>query len=458
MYKEYVTVSNIVGPLLIVEKITDVKYGELVEIEDSEGHLRRGTVLDISIERAVVQVFEGTTGLDVNRSKVRFLGRSQELGVSEEIVGRIFDGSGNPKDKGPQIIAKKRVDINGRPINPQARDYPSEFIQTGISSIDGMNPLVRGQKLPIFSGSGLPHSRIAAQIARQAAVQGKAENFAVVFGAMGITFEEANFFIEDFRNTGALERAVLFINLANEPPIERLATPRLALTCAEYLAFDLDMHVLVIMVDYTFYAEALREISAARKEVPGRRGYPGYLYTDLASMYERAGRIKGKIGSITYIPILTMPEDDKTHPIADLTGYITEGQIILSRELHRKGIYPPIDVMPSLSRLKDKGIGEGKTREDHADVLNQLFACYARGKEARELALILGEAALSELDREFLDFADRYEQEFVKQGEHEARSILDTLDLGWRLLRMLPKAELKRIRPEFLEKYYPEGK
>lgn len=458
MYKEYLTVSNIVGPLLIVEKITDVKYGELVEIEDSEGHLRRGTVLDISTERAVVQVFEGTTGLDVDRSKVRFLGRSQELGVSEEIVGRIFDGSGNPKDKGPQIIAKKRVDINGSPINPQARDYPSEFIQTGISSIDGMNPLVRGQKLPIFSGSGLPHPRIAAQIARQAAVLGKAEKFAVVFGGMGITFEEANFFIEDFRNTGALERAVLYLNLANEPPIERLATPRLALTCAEYLAFDLNMHVLVILVDYTFYAEALREISAARKEVPGRRGYPGYLYTDLASMYERAGRIKGKAGSITCIPILTMPEDDKTHPIADLTGYITEGQIMLSRELHRKGIYPPIDVLPSLSRLKDKGIGEGKTREDHSDVLNQLFACYARGKEARELALILGEAALSELDREFLNFADRYEQEFVKQGEHLVRSILDTLDLGWKLLRLLPQAELKRIRPEFLEKYYPVEK
>jgi V/A-type H+-transporting ATPase subunit B len=457
MYKEYLTVSNIVGPLLIVEKITEIKYGELVEIEDSGGNLRRGTVLDISTERAVVQVFEGTTGLDVDRSKVRFLGRSQELGVSEEIVGRIFDGSGNPKDKGPQIIAKRRVDINGSPINPQARDYPSEFIQTGISSIDGMNPLVRGQKLPIFSGSGLPHPRIAAQIARQSAVLGKAEKFAVVFGAMGITFEEANFFIEDFRNTGALERAVLFLNLANEPPIERLATPRLALTCAEYLAFDLDMHVLVILVDYTFYAEALREISAARKEVPGRRGYPGYLYTDLASMYERAGRIKGKVGSITYIPILTMPEDDKTHPIADLTGYITEGQIMLSRELHRKGIYPPIDVLPSLSRLKDKGIGEGKTREDHADVLNQLFACYARGKEARELALILGEAALSELDREFLDFADRYEQEFVRQGEHEARTITETLNLGWKLLRMLPQAELKRIRPEYLEKYYPEG-
>lgn len=454
MHKEYLTVSNITGPLVIVEKIEDVKYGELVEIETAEGLRRRGTVLDISTERAVVQVFEGTTGLNVDKSRVRFLGRSQRLGVSEEIVGRIFDGSGNPKDKGPQIIAKKMLDINGSPINPQARDYPSEFIQTGISSIDGMNPLVRGQKLPIFSGSGLPHPRIAAQIARQATVLGKEEKFAVVFGAMGITFEEANFFIEDFRNTGALERAVLFLNLANEPPIERIATPRLALTCAEYLAFDLDMHVLVILVDYTFYAEALREISAARKEVPGRRGYPGYLYTDLASMYERAGRIKEKTGSITYIPILTMPEDDKTHPIADLTGYITEGQIILSRELHRKGIYPPIDVLPSLSRLKDKGIGEGKTREDHADVLNQLFACYARGKEARELALILGEAALSDIDKLFLSFADRYEEEFVRQGEFEARSILETLDLGWELMRHLPGAELKRIRPEYMEKYY----
>lgn len=457
MHKEYLTVSNITGPLVIVERITDVKYGELVEIETSDGSLRRGTVLDISTERAVVQVFEGTTGLDVDKSRIRFLGRSQMLGVSEEIVGRIFDGSGNPKDKGPQIIAKEMLDINGSPINPQARDYPSEFIQTGLSSIDGMNPLVRGQKLPLFSGSGLPHSRIAAQIARQAAVLGKKEKFAVVFGAMGITFEEANFFIEDFRNTGALERAVLFLNLANEPPIERIATPRLTLTCAEYLAFNLDMHVLVILVDYTFYAEALREISAARKEVPGRRGYPGYLYTDLASMYERAGRIKKKAGSITFIPILTMPEDDKTHPIADLTGYITEGQIMLSRELHRKGIYPPIDVLPSLSRLKDKGIGEGKTREDHADVLNQLFACYARGKEARELALILGEAALSDLDKLYLEFADRYEEEFVKQGEFESRTVVETLDLGWKLLHMIPRKELKRIRPEFLGKYYPES-
>ncbi len=458
MYKEYLTVSNIVGPLLIVEKIQEVKYGELVEIETTDGALRRGTVLDISTEKAVVQVFEGTVGLDVDKSRVRFLGRSQQLGVSEEIIGRVFDGSGKPKDRGPQIIAQKMLDISGDPINPDARDYPQEFIQTGISSIDGMNPLVRGQKLPLFSGSGLPHARIAAQIARQAAVLGKEEKFAVVFGAMGITFEEANFFIEDFRNTGALERAVLFLNLANEPPIERLATPRLALTCAEYLAFGQDMHVLVILVDMLFYAEALREISAARKEIPGRRGYPGYLYTDLASMYERAGRIKNKPGSITLIPILTMPEDDKTHPIADLTGYITEGQVMLSRELHRKGIYPPIDVLPSLSRLKDKGIGEGKTREDHADVLNQLFACYARGKEARELALILGEAALSDMDKVYLKFAEIFEEEFVSQGEFESRTIIESLDLGWKLLHTIPRAELKRIRPEYLEKYYPKKK
>jgi len=454
MRKEYQTVSNIVGPLVIVEKVADVKFGELVEIETAGGRKRRGQVLDISTERAVVQVFEGTVGLDIEGSRVRFLGRSQQLGVSEDIIGRIFDGSGKPKDKGPQIIARKMVDINGRPINPDARDYPSEFIETGISSIDGMNPLVRGQKLPLFSGSGLPHPRIAAQIARQAKVLGKQDKFAVVFGAMGITFEEAAFFIEDFRNTGALERAVLFLNLANEPPIERISTPRLALTCAEYLAFDLDMHVLVILVDMTFYAEALREISAARKEIPGRRGYPGYLYTDLASLYERAGRIKGRKGSITMIPILTMPEDDKTHPIADLTGYITEGQIILSREIHRKGIYPPIDVLPSLSRLKDKGIGAGKTREDHADVLNQIFACYARGKEARELALILGEAALTDLDKLYLKFAERFEDEFVRQGEFTARTIIETIDLGWKLLRTIPKDELKRVRPEYLEKYY----
>ncbi|MGQ9471738.1 MAG: V-type ATP synthase subunit B [Candidatus Aminicenantales bacterium] len=456
MYKEYLTVTNIVGPLLIVEKIQEVKYAELVEIEAGDGQIRRGTVLDVSTERAVVQVFEGTAGLDVEKTRARFLGRSERLGVSEDIIGRIFDGSGRPKDGGPAVIADKWLDINGSPINPCARDYPSEFIQTGISSIDGMNPLVRGQKLPLFSGSGLPHARIAAQIARQAKVLGKEEKFAVVFGAMGVTFEEANFFIEDFRRTGALERAVLFLNLANEPAVERIATPRLALTCAEYLAFDLDMHVLVILMDMTFYAEALREISAARKEIPGRRGYPGYLYTDLATMYERAGRIKGKRGSITLIPILTMPEDDKTHPIADLTGYITEGQVILSRELHRRGVYPPIDVLPSLSRLKDKGIGSGKTREDHADVLNQLFACYARGKEARELALILGEAALSDLDRTYLQFADEFENQFVRQGEFEDRGISETLEIGWKLLRLIPRRELKRIRLEYLDKYYRE--
>ena len=458
MYREYLTVSNIVGPLVIVEKIRDVAYGELVEIESGDGQLRRGTVLDVSTERAIVQVFEGTVGLDIRQSRVRFLGRTQQLGVSPEMLGRIFDGSGRPKDGGPPEIPEKKLDIQGNPINPEARDYPSEFIQTGVSAIDGMNPLVRGQKLPLFSGSGLPHARLAAQIARQATVLGKEEKFAVVFAAMGITFEEAHFFINDFRRTGALERAVLFLNLANEPPIERIATPRLALTCAEYLAFDLEMHVLVIMVDMTFYAEALREISAARKEIPGRRGYPGYLYTDLATIYERAGRLKGKKGSITLIPILTMPEDDKTHPIADLTGYITEGQIMLSRELHRQGIYPPIDVLPSLSRLKDKGIGEGKTRKDHADVLNQLFAAYARGKEARELALILGEAALSDLDRLYLSFSDDFEKRFVRQGEHQTRSIEETLELGWELLRGLPRQELKRIRPEFLDEFYPQEK
>jgi V/A-type H+-transporting ATPase subunit B len=370
------------------------------------------------------------------------------------LVGRIFDGAGRPRDNGPAIITQKRLDINGNPINPTSRAYPSEFIQTGVSTIDGMNPLVRGQKLPIFSAAGLPHARLAAQIARQAKVLGKEEQFAVVFGAMGITFEEANFFMTDFRNTGAIERSALFINLANDPAIERICTPRLALTCAEYLAFDLDMHVLVILIDMSFYCEALREISAARKEIPGRRGYPGYLYTDLATLYERAGRIKDKTGSITLLPVLTMPEDDKTHPIPDLTGYITEGQIILSRELHRKGIYPPVDVLPSLSRLKDKGIGAEKTRQDHADVLNQLFACYSRGKEARELSIILGEAALSDLDKLYLEFADNFEDQFVRQDESEDRAVTRTVDLGWRFLRTIPRIELKRIREEYLNKYY----
>lgn len=456
MLKEYLTVSSIAGPLVVVEKVEEVKYNELVEVELPDGTIRRGKVLEVSSDKALVQMFEGTFGLDILGAKVRFLGRTQELAVSPDLVGRIFDGAGRPRDNGPAIIAEKRLDINGNPINPSSRAYPSEFIQTGISSIDGMNPLVRGQKLPIFSATGLPHARLAAQIARQAKVLGKEENFAVVFGAMGITFEEAHFFMNDFRNTGAIERSVLFINLANDPAIERISIPRLALTAAEYLAFDLDLHVLVILIDMTFYCESLREVSAARKEIPGRRGYPGYLYTDLATLYERAGRIKGKTGSITLLPVLAMPEDDKTHPIPDLTGYITEGQIILSRELHRKGIYPPVDVLPSLSRLKDKGIGREKTREDHADLLNQLFACYAKGKEARELAIILGEAALSDLDKLYLKFTDNFEDKFVRQSESQERSIIQTLELGWQLLRLIPKPELKRIREEYLNKYYKQ--
>lgn len=454
MLKEYLTISSVSGPLVVVNKTENIKYAELAEVEFSNGEIRRGKVLEISEDKALVQMFEGTIGLDVLKSKVRFLGRTQELGVSKDLIGRIFDGAGRPRDNGSEIIAEKRMDINGNPLNPSARAYPSEFIETGISTIDGMNPIVRGQKLPIFSGSGLPHSRLAAQIARQSKVLGKKEQFAVVFGAMGITFEEADFFMKDFHNTGSIERSVLFINLANDPAIERISTPRLALTAAEYLAFNLDMHVLVILIDMTFYCESLREISAARKEIPGRRGYPGYLYTDLSMLYERAGRVKDKPGSITLLPVLTMPEDDKTHPIPDLTGYITEGQIMLSRELHRKGIYPPVDVLPSLSRLKDKGIGRDKTREDHSDVLNQLFSCYAKGKEARELAVILGEAALSDLDKLYLKFADNFEDKFVRQAESESRSIITTLDIGWALLRMIPKIELKRIREEYLNKYY----
>ena len=453
MAKEYLTVREIVGPLVLVEEVSAVKYDEMVELELPNGEIRQGKVLEVDQDKALVQLFEGSSGVDVFGSRVRFLSKGIELSVSMDLLGRVFDGLGRPIDGGPRILPEKRLDINGTPINPYARDYPSEFIQTGISAIDGLNTLVRGQKLPIFSGAGLPHPQIAAQIARQAKVLGEEEEFAVVFGAMGITFEESDYFISDFRRTGAIDRAVLFINLADDPAIERLATPRMAFTAAEYLAFDKGMHVLVILSDMTNYCEALREVSAARKEVPGRRGYPGYLYTDLASMYERAGRIKGRQGSITLMPILTMPEDDKTHPIPDLTGYITEGQIILSRQIHKKGIYPPIDVLPSLSRLKDKGIGKGKTREDHSDVFNQLFAAYARGKESQELAVILGEAALSETDKLFFTFADRFELEYVQQREDEDRTIEETLDLGWKLLRMLPAAELKRIRPEFIEKY-----
>ncbi len=455
MIKEYKTITGVVGPLIVVEKITDVKYEELVEIQLTNGERRRGKVLEISTDKALVQLFESAQGLDIQGSKVRFLGKVMELPVSQDILGRVFSGAGRPIDGGPEIIPDKMVNVNGEPINPFARDYPDDFIQTGISSIDGMNTLVRGQKLPIFSGAGLPHSKLAAQIARQAAVKNQEETFAVVFAAMGITFEEADFFIRDFKRTGAIERAVLFLNLANDPAVERVATPRLALTAAEYMAFDLGMHVLVILTDMTNYCEALREVSAARKEIPGRRGYPGYLYTDLATIYERAGRIKNKEGSITQIPILTMPEDDITHPIPDLTGYITEGQTILSRDLHRKGIYPPINVLPSLSRLKDKGIGDGKTREDHAQVLNQLFAAYSRGKEAKELASILGEAALTKEDLKFAGFADRYEDEFVTQGENEDRNIEETLSIGWKLLSALPVGELKRLKDDMINKYMP---
>lgn len=455
MLKEYKTISEVAGPLMLVEKVEGATYNEQVEIETQTGEIRRGKILEITEDKALVQLYESSSGINLRDSKVRFLGKALDLGLSMDMLGRVFDGIGKPKDGGPKIIPERRVDIEGEPINPVARDYPSEFIQTGISAIDGLNTLVRGQKLPIFSASGLPHSRLAAQIARQAKVLGGEEKFAVVFAAMGITFEEADFFIEDFKKTGAIDRAVLFINLANDPVVERIATPRMALTCAEYLAYEKDMQVLVIMTDMTNYAEALREVSAARKEVPGRRGYPGYLYTDLATLYERAGRIRGKKGSITQIPILTMPEDDKTHPIPDLTGYITEGQIILSRELHRRAIMPPIDVLPSLSRLKDKGIGRDKTREDHADTMNQLFSAYAQGKQAKELAVILGESALSDVDKLYAKFAEQFEKKYVSQGEYTNRTIEETLNLGWELLSILPKGELKRIRDEYIDKYLP---
>lgn len=454
MPKEYKTIQEVAGPLMLVRGVEDVAYDELGEIELASGETRRCKVLEIDGGNALVQLFESSTGINLALSKVRFLGRSMELGVSEDMLSRVFDGLGRPMDKGPDILPEKRMDINGLPMNPAARNYPQEFIETGVSAIDGLNTLVRGQKLPIFSASGLPHAELAAQIARQAKVRGTNEPFAVVFAAMGITFEEANFFTESFKETGAIDRSVMFINLASDPAVERIATPRMALTAAEYLAFEKGMHVLVILTDITNYADSLREVSAARKEVPGRRGYPGYMYTDLASLYERAGRLKGKSGSITMIPILSMPEDDKTHPIPDLTGYITEGQIILSRELHRQGITPPIDVLPSLSRLKDKGIGQGKTRADHANTMNQLFAAYARGKEAKELMVVLGEAALTEIDKLYAKFADAFEREYVSQGYYVSRSIEQTLDLGWKLLSILPRAELKRIKDEFLDQYY----
>ncbi len=458
---EYQTIKQITGPLILVENTANIKYLELVEIVLEDGTVRNGQVLEVYEDKALIQVFEGTTGIDVEKTKIRFLAQGIRLGLSPNILGRIFTGLGKPRDGGPEIIPEQWADITGSPINPYAREYPNEFIQTGISAIDGLNTLVRGQKLPIFSGSGLPHNRLVAQIIRQAKVlssdatsEKTNSDFAIVFGAMGITFEEAEYFIKDLSSSGALARTVFFLNLANEPAIERIATPRCALTAAEYLAFTCNMHVLVILSDLTNYCEALREISTARKEVPGRRGYPGYLYTDLATIYERCGRIKGKPGSITMMPVLTMPEDDKTHPIPDLTGYITEGQIILSRSLHKKGISPPIDVLPSLSRLKDRGIGKGKTREDHPDLFNQLFAAYARGKEAEELKVILGEAALSEMDKVYLDFSQRFEKEYVSQGEYEDRSIEQTLDLGWKLLKVFPRSELKRIREVFLDKYF----
>ena len=457
MIKEYRSIQEVAGPLMVVSGVEGVTYDELGEIELASGEIRKCKVLEVNGDTALVQLFESATGINLAESKVRFLGKGLDFGVSPDILGRVFDGMGNPMDGGPEIIPEKRLDINGAPINPAARIYPAEFIQTGVSAIDGLNTLVRGQKLPIFSGSGLPHANLAVQIARQAKVRGTDSKFAVVFAAIGITFEDAEFFINDFKQTGAIDRSVVFINLANDPAVERICTPKMALTAAEYLAFEQDMHVLVILTDITNYAEALREVSAAKKEVPGRRGYPGYLYTDLATMYERAGRMKGHEGSITMIPILTMPEDDKTHPIPDLTGYITEGQIILSRDLDKKGIQPPINVLPSLSRLKDKGIGKGKTREDHADTMNQLFAAYSRGKDAKELMAILGESALSEVDLIYAKFADEFEKQYVSQGFRTDRTIEQTLETGWSLLRMLPKSELKRIRDEYLEKYLNSG-
>ena len=458
MPREYRTIEEAAGPLLLVKDVENVTYGELAEIRLKNGERRRCRVLEIDGSNALVQLFENAAGINLQDSSVVFSGHQMELGVSEDMLGRVFDGLGRPIDDGPEIIPEMRMDVNGLPMNPVARQYPQEFIQTGVSAIDGLNTLVRGQKLPIFSASGLPHAQLAAQIARQAKVRGKDEQFAVVFAAMGITFEESEYFVQSFRSTGALDRTVLFINLANDSAIERLATPKMALTAAEYLAFEKGMHVLVILTDITNYADALREVSAARKEVPGRRGYPGYMYTDLATIYERAGRQNGKEGSITMIPILTMPEDDKTHPIPDLTGYITEGQIILSRELYRKGINPPVDVLPSLSRLKDKGIGEGKTRADHSDTMNQLFSAYARGKDAKELMVVLGEAALTPTDLLYAKFADEFEKRYVSQGFENNRSIEETLAIGWELLKLLPRSELRRIREEYLVKYYDTQK
>jgi len=457
-YREYETIKEIRGPLIIVEKASGVAFDELVEIEMPSGDKRSGRVLEVGMGYAVVQVFEGTTGISTRGTKVRFLGKTMEASVSETMLGRIFDGLGRPLDGGPPVLAEERRDINGSPINPASRAYPEDFIQTGISAIDGMNTLVRGQKLPIFSGGGLPHNMLAAQIARQATVRGEREEFAVVFAAMGIKYDEALFFRKFFEETGAIKRVAMFINLADEPAMVRLITPRMALTLAEYLAFERDMHVLVILTDMTSYCEALREISSAREEVPGRQGYPGYMYSDLASIYERAGRAIGKKGSITQMPILTMPADDITHPIPDLTGYITEGQIVLDRGLYNRGIYPPVNVLMSLSRLMKEGIGPGKTREDHGDVSNQLYASYSRGQELRSLAIIVGEESLSETDRKYLRFADAFERRFLSQGFYENRSIEETLDIGWEVLSIIPESELTNIKDVYIEKYHPKRK
>ncbi len=455
---EYTSVSSIAGPLMIIEGIKGVAYGEIVSITCPDGEKRTGQVLEAREDVAVVQVFEGTTALNTNETRVRFTGETAKIGVSTEMLGRIFNGAGKPIDGGPDVIPEKKLDINGYPLNPVSRQSPNDFVQTGISTIDGTNTLVRGQKLPIFSGSGLPHNLLAAQIARQAKVKGEGEQFAVVFAAMGITAEEANFFMDEFKRTGALEKAVVYINLADDPAIERILTPRIALTTAEYLAYEKGMHVLVILTDITNYCEALREIAAARNEVPGRRGYPGYMYTDLATLYERAGRVKGRDGTVTQIPILTMPHDDITHPIPDLTGYITEGQIVLSRELNRKGIYPPVDILPSLSRLAGNGQGEGKTREDHSKVISQIYAAYAEGRGLRDLVAVVGEEALTERDRAYLRLADEFEKKFVQQGKDEDRSIEETLDLAWELLTILPREELKRVPEDLIEKYLPKIK
>ncbi|MEB7389433.1 MAG: V-type ATP synthase subunit B [Aerococcus urinaeequi] len=455
MLKEYKSISDVYGPLMIVEDVEGISFDELVEVQLQTGEKRLGQVLQVEESRAVVQIYGGGSGINLQDTKVRFQGHPLEFGVSEDMIGRVFDGLGNINDNGPEIIAEESRDINGQAINPMARDFPDEFIQTGISTIDHLNTLVRGQKLPVFSGSGLPHKELAAQIARQATVLGDDDQFAVVFAAMGVTFEEAEYFTESFRETGAIDRSVLFINLADDPSIERLATPKIALTAAEYLAYEKDMQVLVIMTDMTNYCEALREVSAARREVPGRRGYPGYLYTNLSTLYERAGRIKGSKGSVTQIPILSMPEDDITHPIPDLTGYITEGQIILDRDLDARGIEPPINVLPSLSRLKDKGTGEGKTRKDHAATMNQLFAAYAKGKQAKELSQVLGESALSETDKKYVEFTTAFEDKYVDQGFEYNRTIEETLDLAWELLAILPRTELTRIKDDLIDTYMP---